>query len=371
MCDTIDHYLYLAMDLQHSFTLEIWSVISFIVAGQGFFLLFLIITKRKTHQLQSRLFLLTILIGSFSSMLIYYGLYWSNIHTRIHPIFSIPLSFIWIIGPIYYLLTSESKTIYRNHLYHFAPFIIFLLLRIASSFSITLLGFLNSIPLIWTILNISLLFQLTFYCLVISKKLSPWKKNQKWLLLLGLSFNIFALSNIIYYVLVWCNALKPALDYFISLVMAISIYGIGYYNHRSDTLKIKVRNEKKYAHSMLSPQAINSLTNKINKLIDEHKIYLQHDLNLESLSIEVGASKHQVSQIINEQFHCNFFDFINKHRIEYATRLLKESAQSEMKINQLAFKAGFNNKVTFSNAFKKFTGMTATAFRNSEKKVKY
>jgi AraC-like DNA-binding protein len=63
----------------------------------------------------------------------------------------------------------------------------------------------------------------------------------------------------------------------------------------------------------------------------------------------------------------NFFELINKFRIEEAINLLLEDENGNLNIIDIAYEVGYNNKVTFNKAFKKNTSLTPTEFINSIK----
>ncbi len=62
----------------------------------------------------------------------------------------------------------------------------------------------------------------------------------------------------------------------------------------------------------------------------------------------------------------NYFDYLNSLRVGEAINLLLSTSKKEMNIIEIAFEAGFNNKATFNNAFKKITGMTPKEYREKQ-----
>jgi YesN/AraC family two-component response regulator len=58
----------------------------------------------------------------------------------------------------------------------------------------------------------------------------------------------------------------------------------------------------------------------------------------------------------------NFFELINKFRIEDAINLLEKDKNGNLHIIDIAYEVGYNNKVTFNKAFKKTTSLTPTQF---------
>jgi AraC-like DNA-binding protein len=58
----------------------------------------------------------------------------------------------------------------------------------------------------------------------------------------------------------------------------------------------------------------------------------------------------------------NFFEFINKFRIEEAKEILKNDTEKYLNIIDVAYEVGFNNKVTFNKSFKKILSQTPTQY---------
>ena len=116
----------------------------------------------------------------------------------------------------------------------------------------------------------------------------------------------------------------------------------------------------KYGKSGLSRKVSLELKRLLLDKIESDKLYLKSDLSLKDLSeIMLISSKH-VSQVINENFDVGFYDFINRFRIEEAKRLLAK--ENTIKIEEVAYKVGFNNKASFYSSFKKFEKTTPKHF---------
>lgn len=69
--------------------------------------------------------------------------------------------------------------------------------------------------------------------------------------------------------------------------------------------------------------------------------------------------------LINRHFGINYYEFINRYRIEEAKRMLAESKGAS--ITDIYLAVGFNSKSVFYTFFKKLEGMTPTAYRVSQK----
>lgn len=123
----------------------------------------------------------------------------------------------------------------------------------------------------------------------------------------------------------------------------------------------------KYGKTGLSKSFSLELKNKLEYLMNTKKVYLKHELKLDDIAELLDVSRHHASQIINENFKTNFYDYINGHRIEEAKSRLSKGFERTQSISDIAFECGFNNRVSFYKAFKKVTKVTPTQF--IEKKV--
>ncbi|RZK20373.1 MAG: helix-turn-helix domain-containing protein [Pedobacter sp.] len=93
--------------------------------------------------------------------------------------------------------------------------------------------------------------------------------------------------------------------------------------------------------------------------------YLNSSLTIQDLAEKIKMPVKDLSTLINLYMDKHFFDFINEYRIEKAKELLRDPFQKKLTILEILYKVGFNSKSSFSTSFKKHTGTTPTAFRNS------
>jgi AraC-like DNA-binding protein len=96
------------------------------------------------------------------------------------------------------------------------------------------------------------------------------------------------------------------------------------------------------------------------------KPYLEPELTLEQLASQLSLRPRVLSQVINEILGQNFYDFINRHRIEEASRLLTNPKDKKITILEVLYEVGFNSKSNFNTLFKKYTGLTPTEFRKKQ-----
>lgn len=127
------------------------------------------------------------------------------------------------------------------------------------------------------------------------------------------------------------------------------------------TLEEVLKPGEKYANSALDAPARRRILNKLDRLMTEDAAYQNSDLSLKFLSEQTRESPHYLSQVINQEFGGNFYEWVNRHRIDAAQRALLK--QPELSILDISAKVGFNSKSTFNAAFRRLVGMTPTEFR--------
>lgn len=129
--------------------------------------------------------------------------------------------------------------------------------------------------------------------------------------------------------------------------------------------------KQKYESSNLQDEQKNRYIEKLQTFVDKHKPYLAPELTLAQLSEKVNIPAHYLSQIVNEKLGCTFLDFINGYRVEEAKAKLTDAKLSHYTIMAIAYESGFNSKSTFYAAFKKFAGMTPSAYRKQIKEPQF
>ncbi len=87
-------------------------------------------------------------------------------------------------------------------------------------------------------------------------------------------------------------------------------------------------------------------------------------ISLESVAAELYISPSYLSRIVKEKTGRKFQDWIHYFRMEKAISLLKETQETTNRIAELC---GYNSYKLFSEHFKRYTGMTASEYRGTDK----
>lgn len=105
---------------------------------------------------------------------------------------------------------------------------------------------------------------------------------------------------------------------------------------------------------------------RIIAAMEQKQLYLNPELTLEQLAEHAQIPPRMVSTIINRRFNKNFFEFTNSYRVDHAKGLLRATDKSISMLDVMA-DSGFNSKSAFNRFFKKYTEMTPTQYRQSQK----
>lgn len=105
---------------------------------------------------------------------------------------------------------------------------------------------------------------------------------------------------------------------------------------------------------------------RVSQYMEQTRPYLNSNLRLEDLAHQVSLSPKLLSNLINREFGCNFFEYVNGYRIAEVKATLTDPAQADTSVLDLALRAGYNSKTTFNRLFKLDTGVTPSQYRKAE-----
>jgi len=202
------------------------------------------------------------------------------------------------------------------------------------------------------------------------------KVNLAWLRRLvysfGLIWTILILVAVIHHLMFLFTRDFCTNGLFLSLSVFVIL--IGYFGlEQSVIVTPSLKGEKepdspvKYAGSSLKKEVVPELAEKLRDFMEKEKPFADGTLSLQQLSGLTGIPVHQLSQIINEHFGQNFFDFINTYRVNEVIRKMDDPDFENYSLLGLAFDSGFNSKTAFNRFFKKITGVTPSEYKKGER----
>lgn len=122
--------------------------------------------------------------------------------------------------------------------------------------------------------------------------------------------------------------------------------------------------QSKYEGSSLGDKERIRILSKLADIAADPEIICTPGCSIGKLAEAIGCNTKYLSQIINDEYNCNFNAFINEIRIKEACRrILAGGEWDRLTMEAIANSVGFKSRSTFSQFFKQVTGMTPTEFR--------
>jgi len=112
----------------------------------------------------------------------------------------------------------------------------------------------------------------------------------------------------------------------------------------------------------LTKEFTDDLTSRLDKIMSDEKLYLQHNLTLDKVAELLSTNRLYLSKTINSIYKINFNVYINDLRIKEAIRIISSGEHKNFNIDGIANICGFNNRVSFTKAFYKYTGVYPSYF---------
>ena len=133
-----------------------------------------------------------------------------------------------------------------------------------------------------------------------------------------------------------------------------------------DEIRLAQDERQKYRASSLTAEDADRHQKTLLAYMKDSKPYLDPNLKLMDLAEALAIPMKHLSQVINQRFHKNFFDFINAYRIEEVKARIVENPVGAQTVLDIMLDSGFQSKSSFNKAFKKHTGTTPSHFRKKE-----
>ena len=104
------------------------------------------------------------------------------------------------------------------------------------------------------------------------------------------------------------------------------------------------------------------LKDKLLTALKEEQLYLDSTITLTKLATLLDTNTSYLSRTINSLFNKNFNTLINEYRIKQVIKDIEANVHETFTIETLAKNAGFKSRSAFNRAFKKYIGLSPSAY---------
>jgi len=361
----------------------ITSIIAFVTSLQLTLFSFFIISTR--NRIRKSLQILSVFLFSNAIFILAYLLrkFAADIGINPNPLASFMFSSGFLFGPalFWYSVTMARKVqpkvkILLIHLILFSLFLFYIVIHGVVSKS-----WVTPFPLSQYILS-SMHIQILCYMVASIREISSYqhrienayssleKMNLNWLKLNVIAFLCMWIVDIANFLLDKIQILPneaSVLMTFISLLINFLFANLIIYKGlKSPELFIEPADSQvknKYRTSLLSPEQSLRIAEKLKNFMEKEKPFLEPEITLQEISDRIEINPRYVSQVINERFNKNFFEFVNYYRVEEAKTQLVTNGGLEKTVLEILYECGFNSKSVFNTFFKKSTGLTPSQYR--------
>ena len=125
----------------------------------------------------------------------------------------------------------------------------------------------------------------------------------------------------------------------------------------------EIKEKKADYRSLLSPKMMDKMQEQIMNIIVFQKKYRDKDYSAKKLADEIGTNTRYISAVVNNRFHMNYTQFVNKQRIDEAMGVLVDKRYQDLRIEDVGDMVGFANRQSFYSSFYRFNGITPRQYR--------
>lgn len=296
----------------------------------------------------------------------------------------------FLIPPLIYIyvksLFIESKTLLKDHLVHFIPFVLYLILySLPSSLHMDF----YHIEVIQSHIELALekdLYGIVYFILSL-RLFYQFKKSMKenysnmdeksflWIEKFLISFLAVLLVDFLLTVSELSFGYDIFWDSYITVIfLIVAISYLGYYGLTQSTIflpdflietHLTQNNEVSDSNSYIKNDEKELLKRKFYEQMEDKKLYLSPDLSLKLLAEEMEISERKLSAFFSEILNSNFYDSINSFRVNEAKTILKSDIIENHSITGIGLSCGFKSKSSFYRIFKKHTKMSPSTYRTA------
>jgi AraC-like DNA-binding protein len=351
---------------------------------QGIYMALLLIYNKKRNVAN---IYLAILLVMMSISIAHSEFVISELHKFRDDPYKIKEPFLMLVIPLIWLYVKKlENTRFKFSAYtalHFLPFFVFMSVNVPAFFhgsesALARLLFNHSLLFngtIWAVLLIQYsvylvqIVKLTHNCkMKAEQELSNIEKvDLSWLKTFMVAFILVFVLLAIMFVGVIHQLNVEWLNKTVSIVFSIAIFILGFKGIFQHSIFSNTESAEFSETVVLEINKTRTVDEQLKKnLLDymvKQKPYCEPELTLTSLAKQLNMGRNQLSETINASMGCNFYDFVNRYRVEEVKTMLTQPSGKNFTLLAIAFDAGFPSKSTFNTIFKKFTGLTPSEYR--------
>ncbi|MDT0606019.1 helix-turn-helix domain-containing protein [Croceitalea rosinachiae] len=354
----------------------IWTLFFLIIAGQGFLLAYLLVSRPNLDKRSGCSLAASVL--AFTIMLLFWVGFWNGIsnHNILYNLLFYPIPF--LLGPSFYdYVTKITNGHSKRFSFHLIPSSI----TLVYSTAVFIYWIITDTLFIEKDISDFFIYQLHTISFV-AYSIASFKAIQKKLntIQLGLPddfslklvrisvflFGLFAIFSFTNFFFNRVLEIAIFMDLGLAVLSCVLIYSIGHLGLKQITISsTDKKNIGQYSKSSLKQENTDNLMNAMVSYMEEEKPYLQCNYRIDDLVNATQIPSHHISELLNKYYNQNFSEFTNSYRVKEAIKILSVHDTS-YKISSVGYDVGFNSDTTFYAWFKRITGLSPRRYQQKK-----
>ena len=339
------------------------STLQIVALLQGFFLLTVLIWKRKIYKKP----VLWLLVAAIVSVLFFIigddanNLFAKDVDWFFFDI-SLFITFLYLFVKYY---VSGSDKFHRRDLLYFIPNGLYFL---NESLEVINSGLEEFLAMDIIELGIELSF-LTYLVLTIKTLLSS--KKQRWMIYVIIPLTLLLSTSILNDILSWFEFSEIAIfsdkafATYTLIIVAFAFYYISSKLILSPNEVLLSNERQKYKSSGLNANLIEDYKKSLISHMEIEEGFKDAKLSLSLLSQRLQIPKQYISEVLNVHLNTNFQDFINGYRVDAFVDSIQNNQNDRYSLMGIANEVGFSSKSSFYVNFKRIKGLTPLEYKKS------
>jgi AraC-like DNA-binding protein len=194
-------------------------------------------------------------------------------------------------------------------------------------------------------------------------------KKISWLYFIVIFYNLYCLAVVITSILtlfLGLNFLLPHTFNYSALLMLVFI--LAFYGLHQKSISLYTEKEVHDSHlsqSLNIPESRRvTIQADLVSYFKKEKPFLNPELSMTMLADYLKVPKHHLTEVMNANMGMNFFQYVNKYRVEAVKEMLADP-KNHFSVEAVGYECGFSSKSSFFTVFKNLTGKTPSEYKKS------
>ncbi len=130
---------------------------------------------------------------------------------------------------------------------------------------------------------------------------------------------------------------------------------------RDESLEFREESVQKYSKVKVDEAECEEIVKRMREYLERERVFTNTDLKMKDLADVLHLSAPKLSQVFNLYLGENYYDFINRYRLDEFKRLIEAGEYKRYTITALSEQCGFK-KSNFFSTFRKVEGVTPAEY---------